>query len=114
MEKEIVQTELADLAELAQWADLFKLLGDRNRLTIVALLKEREMCVCELVEALQTSQPNISQHMRKLKDAGLVKEERKGQWIYYSLTDQPHLQDVLTHLPSQEEKMKQITPVNCC
>ncbi|NOU98116.1 metalloregulator ArsR/SmtB family transcription factor [Paenibacillus sp. LMG 31456] len=54
---------------------------------------EKELCVCEIVEVLQTSQPNISQHMRKLKDGGLVKESKRGQWVYYSLTvqDRPYL-----------------------
>ncbi len=103
------------MAELEKLADIFKLLGDKNRLTIVASLKEREMCVCELVELLDTSQPNISQHIRKLKDAGLVKESRKGQWIYYSLNtdDKPYLQAVLNELPSQQEKLLQLTPISC-
>jgi ArsR family transcriptional regulator, arsenate/arsenite/antimonite-responsive transcriptional repressor len=66
-------------------ADILKLLGDRSRLTILSLLRQKERCVCELVDALETSQPNISQHLRKLKAAGLVREERRSQWVYYSL-----------------------------
>lgn len=91
-------------------ADELKLAGDRTRLTILAYLKERECCVCELAELLQTSQPNVSQHMRKLKDGGLVKETRKGQWIYYSLElgDKPHLLELLNVLPSQKEKVEQV------
>lgn len=103
------------LAEIEKLADIFKLLGDKNRLTIVSSLREREMCVCELVELLETSQPNISQHIRKLKDAGLLKEARKGQWIYYSLNieDMPYLRSVLSELPSQREKLSQLTPIQC-
>lgn len=103
------------LAEMEKLADIFKLLGDKNRLTIVSCLKEREMCVCELVELLESSQPNISQHIRKLKDAGLLKEMRKGQWIYYSLDieDKPYLRSVLTELPSQREKLLTLTPIQC-
>jgi ArsR family transcriptional regulator len=103
------------MAELERLADTFKLLGDKNRLTIVSLLKERELCVCELVELLQTSQPNISQHIRKLKDAGVLNETRKGQWIYYSLSieDKPYLETILSLLPSQNEKMKALPPINC-
>lgn len=56
----------------------FKLLGDKSRLTILALLREKELCVCDIVEILQMSQPSISQHLRKLKDAGLVSETRKN------------------------------------
>lgn len=103
------------MGQIETFADLFKLLGDKNRLTIVASLKERELCVCELVELVQTSQPNISQHLRKLKDAGLLKETRKGQWNYYSLNidDKPHVQSILSLLPSQRKMLLTLTPVNC-
>ncbi|WP_044795412.1 ArsR/SmtB family transcription factor, partial [Bacillus cereus] len=71
--------------ELTRVSKLLKLLGDKTRLTIVSILKQRECCVCELLEVFDMSQPSISQHLRKLKDLGLVQEERRGQWIYYSL-----------------------------
>ena len=88
-------------------ADVLKLLGDKNRLTIVALLNEKELCVCEIVDILQTSQPNISQHMRKLKDGGLVKETKRGQWVYYALSiqDRPYIAEILKQIPSQKEKI---------
>jgi len=91
-------------------AETFKLLGDKSRLTILALLREKEMCVCDIVDILEMSQPSISQHLRKLKDAGLVRETRKGQWIYYSLTidDSPIVQDVLKHIPSQQQKIDEL------
>ncbi|MEF3302800.1 ArsR/SmtB family transcription factor [Paenibacillus sp. GYB003] len=94
--------------EIEEVADVFKLLGDKNRLTILALLKEKELCVCEFVDILQTSQPNISQHMRKLKDGGLVKETKRGQWVYYSLNvqDKPFILDILKHVPSQKDKLQ--------
>lgn len=88
-------------------ADHFKLLGDRTRLNIVSMLYCQEMCVCQLVDLLAATQPNISQHLRKLKDAGLVREEKRGQWSYYSLQlqDKPHLQDVLKYLPEPDETL---------
>ncbi|MEF3312082.1 metalloregulator ArsR/SmtB family transcription factor [Paenibacillus sp. GYB004] len=96
------------MISIEEMADVLKLLGDKNRLTIVALLNEKELCVCEIVELLQTSQPNISQHMRKLKDGGLVKETKRGQWVYYSLTiqDKPYIAEILNRIPSQKEKMQ--------
>jgi ArsR family transcriptional regulator, arsenate/arsenite/antimonite-responsive transcriptional repressor len=103
------------MVPIEKLAEELKLAGDKNRLTILALLKERECCVCELAEILQTSQPNVSQHMRKLKDGMFVKESRKGQWIYYSLDlkDKPYLMELLRNVPSQKEKMAQIrTPCN--
>jgi ArsR family transcriptional regulator len=94
--------------EIERIADVLKLLGDKNRLTIIALLNEKELCVCEIVDILQTSQPNISQHMRKLKDGGLVKETKRGQWVYYSLhiEDKPYIADILKRLPLQKDKIR--------
>ncbi|MDQ1914009.1 metalloregulator ArsR/SmtB family transcription factor [Paenibacillus sp. GD4] len=103
------------MEQLGLMSEHFKMLGDKSRLTILALLKERELCVCEIVEIMRMSQPNVSQHLRKLKAAGLVFENRKGQWIYYSLnlSDKPHIQDALSYIPSLKNKIETITPV-CC
>ena len=59
-------------------AALLKALGDENRLRILALLAPAELCVCHIVEALQLSQPNVSQHLTVLRHAGLVDSERRG------------------------------------
>lgn len=63
----------------------FKALSEEPRCQIIQLLFEQEMCVCELMEFLQMSQPAVSHHLRILKEAGLVKDRRDGKWIYYSL-----------------------------
>lgn len=106
------------MIEIDKMVETLKLLSDKTRLTILLLLQEKELCVCELVEFLQTSQPNISQHMRKLKDGGLVKETKKGQWVYYSLSiqDKHFLTDLFKHLPSQKDKVEKLTceDSNCC
>lgn len=57
----------------------FKALGEPTRLKIIRLLATQEMCVCELEEIMQISQPRISQHLKILKQAGLVTERREGQ-----------------------------------
>lgn len=95
--------------------ETMKLLADKTRLTILALLKEKEMCVCDIVDVLQTTQPNISQHLKKLKNGGLVVETRRSQWIYYSLNvdDKPYLQGILEELPSMKDELSKINP-NCC
>jgi ArsR family transcriptional regulator len=107
---------LKSKADTERTANVLKLLGDKTRLTIVGILKQRECCVCEFLEVFDTSQPSISQHLRKLKDAGLIKEERRGQWIYYSLNTQSDLygliEDILEHVPDQTEKIKQIEKSN--
>ncbi|RAP77793.1 ArsR/SmtB family transcription factor [Paenibacillus montanisoli] len=101
--------------QIQEMSDQFKMLGDKTRLTILAMLKEGALCVCDLVGFLETSQPNVSQHLRKLKDAGLVHETRKGQWIYYSLQieDKPYIGTILDHLPSLRENIDSIKN-NCC
>jgi len=88
-------------------SETFKLLSDKTRLTILALLKERELCVCNIVDMLQMSQPSISQHLRKMKAGGLVSETRKGKWTYYALTieDKPFVNEILSHIPSQASKI---------
>ncbi|MFS0728323.1 ArsR/SmtB family transcription factor [Paenibacillus sp. 1P07SE] len=89
-------------------AETFKLLGDKSRLTILGLLKERELCVCNLVDIMQMSQPSISQHLRKMKAGGLLNEYRRGKWVYYSLSleEKPYVKDVLESIPSQAEKLE--------
>lgn len=67
----------------------FKALGDVTRLRILALLSLREYCNCELVAIFGISQPAISRHMARLKEARLIQEKRQGQWIFYRLTRDP-------------------------
>jgi ArsR family transcriptional regulator, arsenate/arsenite/antimonite-responsive transcriptional repressor len=98
--------------ELERAANVLKLLGDKTRLTMIKLLDNHDCCVCEFVEIFKTSQPAISQHVRKLKDAGLVRETRRGQWIIYSLNKEseffPLVEDILLHLPNQDFKLKEL------
>jgi DNA-binding transcriptional ArsR family regulator len=66
---------------------IFKALSDINRLKIVKLLKEGELCACELTIALSNSQSTVSHHLSVLKNAGLIKERKEGKWSYFRLSD---------------------------
>src|SRR3989338_6420131 len=66
-------------------AELFKIFSVDKRIEIVELLKKEPMSVNLMAKALGITQSAISQHLRVLKGAGLVKDERRGYWIYYSL-----------------------------
>lgn len=66
-------------------AELFKILSVDKRIEIIELLKETPLSVNALAEALGVTQSAVSQHLRVLKAAGLVSDERQGYWIYYSL-----------------------------
>ncbi|TFH85541.1 ArsR family transcriptional regulator [Billgrantia azerbaijanica] len=65
---------------------LFKCLGDETRLMLtLLLLREGELCVCELTHALGESQPKVSRHLAQLRHGGLLNDRRDGQWVYYGL-----------------------------
>ncbi|MDI3091018.1 metalloregulator ArsR/SmtB family transcription factor [Priestia megaterium] len=108
--------------EVEKAAQILKLLGDKTRLSMMKLLQNNECCVCELVEIYKASQPSISQHLRKLKDIELVREKRKGQWIFYSLNKENNyyqfVLDILESLPSQDEHLKELEKqglrISCC
>lgn len=95
--------------DIQRASQVLKLLGDPTRLTMMKLLKSHECCVCEFVEIFKMSQPAISQHLRKLRDIGLVNEERRGQWIFFSINESheayPFVTSILEHLPGQEESI---------
>ena len=102
-------TESIDIHRASQ---LLKLLGDPTRLTMMKLLKTHECCVCEFVEIFKMSQPAISQHLRKLRDIKLVQEERRGQWIFFSINesheDYPFVKSILEHLPDQSSSITEL------
>ncbi|WP_078549403.1 ArsR/SmtB family transcription factor [Litchfieldia alkalitelluris] len=102
----------ATTVEIEKAATILKLLGDKTRLTIVKILDAQDCCVCEFVEIFKASQPAISQHLRKLKDAGVVRETRRGQWIIYSLNKESEyysfVQSILDSLPNQEFRIQEL------
>jgi ArsR family transcriptional regulator len=70
---------------MKELATIIKALSDDTRLRVMKLLEERELCVCELMQVLDMSQPRISRHLSVLRNAGLVDDRREGKWVYYSL-----------------------------
>ncbi|KAB2952616.1 winged helix-turn-helix transcriptional regulator [Heliorestis acidaminivorans] len=74
--------------DILLWVELFKVLGDKSRLTILALLMNKPLCVCEIVNYLGMTQPAVSQHLRRLKALELVKERKEGQWVVYRANEE--------------------------
>lgn len=66
--------------------EAFKALGDDTRLRILALLSQRELCVCQICYTLGLSQPNASKHLKCLKYAGLITCHKISQWCFYSVS----------------------------
>lgn len=65
--------------------NILKSLSDETRLRIINLLYIRELCVCDIMEALQITQTKASRHLSYLKNCGLVEDRKHAQWVYYSL-----------------------------
>ncbi len=63
-----------------------KALADETRARMALLIaREGELCVCELMHALNDSQPKVSRHLAQLRNSGLLLDRRQGQWVYYRL-----------------------------
>jgi len=78
-------------------SDLYRLAGNEVRFKILFLIQsENRLCVCDLSDILEMKIPAVSQHLRKLKDGGILETTREGQTIYYSMNStvagffQPH------------------------
>lgn len=80
-------TTLLPAARVDASVDVLKALADPTRLQIMGVLKDASepVCICDFTAAFDLSQPTISHHMSKLKDAGLVEVTRSGIWAYYRL-----------------------------
>jgi len=72
---------------MEQFVEQLKSLGDVTRLKIIRLMIEvrEDLCVCEIMDALEVSHCNISRHLKILKTAGYVKEKKEGRWVHFSL-----------------------------
>ena len=69
--------------------DFLKALSDPTRLKIVQLLNQKQaLCVCDIISELHQPQPTISRHLNQLKQIGILKSERKGTWIRYSISQE--------------------------
>jgi DNA-binding transcriptional ArsR family regulator len=75
------------LEKAQRMAEFFSLLGDSNRLRILSLLSQQEYCVCDLANALGMSESAVSHQLRTLKALRLVRYQKRGRRVFYSLLD---------------------------
>ena len=66
---------------------ILKAIADENRLRILCLLKEKPLYVCEIESILRTTQSNVSRHLAKLRDRGLIDAEKEAQFVRYKLNE---------------------------
>jgi len=67
--------------------ELFKVLGDTNRLRILNLLRKGEFCVCEIEVILDMTQSNVSRHLNKLKSSDIISSTKAAQWVHYKVSE---------------------------
>lgn len=101
-----------EFSKINKDAELLKMLGDKTRLTIFALLNTKELCVCALTSLLNISQPAISQHLKKMKLFNIINERKEGQWVFYSIRepieDEYMLKAIIENLPDLSEDIKYV------
>ena len=86
--------EMIDEDKVKTQSRLFKALAETTRLKILMLLDIREMCVCEIMVALDLTQPTASHHLGILETVGLVKDRREGKWVFYSLKNKSAMKPI--------------------
>jgi len=91
-------------------AQIFKALSDETRLRLLALIKDGELCVCDLMAVLDLPQSTVSRHLAYLRNAGLVEDRRQGVWMFYRLSPRATLfeQELLTLLAVRLDQVEQV------
>ena len=95
--QEAVDQALAEMpaqTDLLELALVYKLLGDETRYKICFILKQHEMCVCDLANVLSMSKSSISHQLRTLREHHIIKSRQAGKEVYYVLDDD-HIQQIL-------------------
>jgi len=91
---------------------LAKIFSDLNRLKILALIiRDKEVCVCEVCDTLELSQPLVSRHLKQMKEADVFNARQEGKWVIYSLNENIHptlecwIAEIKKELPSLPKLM---------
>jgi ArsR family transcriptional regulator, arsenate/arsenite/antimonite-responsive transcriptional repressor len=90
----------------------FQALSEPLRMQVLDLLRDRELCVCDLCNALGVSQSKLSFHLKALRDAQLVQARQEGRWIYYSLNLSQFV--VLEQYLAEFRRFSPIMPTQIC
>ena len=68
---------------------IFKALSDQNRIRIIKMLEEKELCLCEISEVLGLANSTVSKHLSILRDSGLIVDYKEGKWVNFRLAKAP-------------------------
>lgn len=92
--------------------EIFKALSDHTRLRILRVLvsmPHEEVCLCEMTDALQEPEPNVSRHLKALRQSGLLMAEKEGRWVYHRLVPSKTMlpfYKVISNLPDRDGTFK--------
>jgi len=95
-----------------QVSTYFRALADPLRIQVIELLRNQELCVCELCEKIDVSQSKLSFHLKNLKEAKLVNSRQEGRWIYYSLNLPQFV--ILEQYLAEYRRFSDILPARSC
>ncbi len=70
---------------MREFMTIVRALGDENRVRALLALRDRELCLCQIIELLELAPSTVSKHMSILKQARLVDTRKSGRWVFYSL-----------------------------
>lgn len=88
--------------QVSSLLNTLKLVSEKNRLKLLCILRQGDHCVCELMEHMKLSQSLISHHLKDLKNAGIVSDQKKGLRVYYALTAKgKHVTNILFQIPKE-------------
>ncbi|HNS33068.1 MAG TPA: metalloregulator ArsR/SmtB family transcription factor [bacterium] len=87
---------------------LLKALANKNRLRIIRMLEKKDMCVCEITAVLGIRQPSVTDHLLKLKDAGIIKERQKGLFKEFFLTREKPLLNIMKGISKMLDNDSQV------
>jgi ArsR family transcriptional regulator len=89
--------------EVSSLASILKVVSEANRLKIICILRQGKHCVCDILTHTRLSQSLISHHLADLKAAGVIKDEKQGQFVNYSLTSEgERISDLLFQIINKE------------
>ncbi|MGK7948326.1 MAG: ArsR/SmtB family transcription factor [Xenococcaceae cyanobacterium] len=83
----LIKDKILGVDKAQRMAEFFSILGDANRLRILSILAQQELCVCDLAMLLDMSESAVSHQLRTLRSLRLVNYEKRGRRVFYSLQD---------------------------
>ena len=86
--------------------EISKILSDEKRIIMLKLMSKYMMCTCHFVEIFESSEPLISQNIKKMKDLGIIVEENVSQWTYYKVNKKSKYYNILSKILKELPKMK--------